>query len=440
MQNTLDISILNPREEVIGVLNPEYTQIKEYDKLKGFRRIKITHSLLDEGRNINPLRYSEMLIIGNKVFRQMTCNGDSCLYIIIEDRKIDPYNQEISVTAEEVACELSNTPPRRFNPFVPDATAPNATISITAAFLESHLSNYFRIGTVETGQTFEFSGSVGLMELIREIEKQTGFEFQFKYQFIRATNRIHRYVDFIHRRGKKHNIPIEIGYTASSIELEESENSVRIGAAPRGNANISNRDNALKYHKRMKSWENFVAMPGTNIPLFVTKKAEGKIVNGPLANPPYPKNAGNNFVLSKKGDSAARYQSIHHREGSENTTPRIAYFTTNEKHPINIYWNCVRIIREKLQPSLKLDANVFNIRKFVADTPDFFNVGDTVFVRLPGRNLSVESRIVETTKDPRDPDNDRIIIGNHQFDFFDHYLGAFYSRSRPYTKDGPLET
>lgn len=424
-EDELNIKILDKNESLLGILHPNYVQLEEKNEEKGLRNIRITHPLTDDNNN-DLTRYTDLLQHGNKVWREYTGDGNSCLYVLLEDKEIDPDTNLCSITAEEIATELSMIPPKRFN-----TTSP---IPIDSTFLNIYFGDYFTIGIVVSGQTFKFSGTIGIMALLREIEKQTGCEFQFRYEYDQENNVIRRYLDFLEKKGKIINESIEIGYNTDNIKYEETEEDVAIAAAPVGAPSDSKDDANDNFHKARKAFEDLVITEGQQIPLWRAKDENGVLQDGPLAAAPYAKSAGQTYVASPASESGALYKEVYKKEKSSSKVPRTVLFESSEEDPYNLYWLCVEKINEKKQPQVKLESNVLDVCKIKGYEPTYYNVGDTVSLQLLGRYDRIQVRIIKTTKNPREPKNDKIELGNFVIDFFADYLHNFYPRSEPYQK------
>ncbi|AIS32494.1 phage-related protein [Methanobacterium formicicum] len=423
MAEELQTAVLDSSETLLCFLNPDVINIEEYDKSGGLRIVTITHPLVDkEGNRLD--EYSSNLIHGNKIWRPKTSNGDGCLYVIDDTREINETDNEISIKAEELAVELSDLPP--------EPLLTTEEVKITGEFLNQYVGDLFNLGTIATGQKFSYTGTIGIMALLREIEKQTEHEFQFRYEYNEITQKIDRFIDFLPQRGKTHTVPVELGYNTKNMSLEETEVEVAIAAAPVGAPSDTKADTVNNFHKARKEFEDMVVNTNTQIPLFVTKDEDGNPVDGPMAYPPYPKPAGQNYVTSDGSDSAANYKEITAKDGYTKI-PRVALFESSEENKYNLYWLCVNKIREKQQPSVTLEANVIDISKIKDYSPELYNVGDLVPVRPPGREEYVMARVTETTKYPRNFAKDSIKLGNYQIDFFADYLNEGNRPKTAYT-------
>ena len=105
----LTVAVLDQDEQLLGYLDPDVVQISEVDELGALKSLTVTHPLLDtQALTLGP--YATLLVHGNKLWRPVTGDGDSCLYVIIDKRTINPDDNTITVVAEEAATELSQLP------------------------------------------------------------------------------------------------------------------------------------------------------------------------------------------------------------------------------------------------------------------------------------------------------------------------------------------
>lgn len=429
----LELAILTPGEDLLGYLNPDLLQLEETREHEGIRSIALEYPLItqeediltptlmesfgppDTSGSINP---SFLLHSGNKVWRQVTGDGNSCLYVLLSNKKVDPVKNKITIGAEEVAVELSMPPPSRFN-------TSSSNITINSSFLSTYFGSLFTPGTISASvTTFAYNGTISPMALIRKIEELTGCEFEFEYTYDSATNLITRTLHYKDRVGSTHTDRIRLGHNTENITLELDESDVAIAAAPIGAPSDSKQENIDNFHASRKAFEDLVVSPSVQIPLWVTKDESGNEVNGPLSYPPYAKSAGQGYVVSPESESAASYQLVKHKEKSSSTTPRTVYFESSEENEYNLYWLCVDKIREKQQPQVQIDANIIDIQGIRTGTPTRYNCGDTVYLQLPGYQEVVEARVQKTVKNPRTPSKDKITLGNYKINFFSEYLKA----------------
>lgn len=399
------LQVLDPNENLLGTLHPKYVDVTEtIDSLTGLRSITITHPLIDNHENdLN--KYVNLLNHSNKIYWNLTPNGDSCLYVVLDDKIVDPIKNTVIITAEEVACELSMIPPIRFSA--------NSSITINSSFINSNFGSLFTAGTIETC-TLNYIGTIGLMTLLTLISTQCTKEIQFRYTYDPSSGIIHRYIDIITTKGTTHQTPIEIGYNTSDIVLDETEATTAIAAAPIGVPTDSTAVNISAYNTAMSS---FIAM-SVNIGDMIPSSVDSSGVTGPLIAAPYSKQAGSIYIQCPNSISAANYQTVQQKEQQSNQYPRTILVSTTETNIYNLYWLCVTNINANNQPSITLTSQVVDIQQLNNNLPEYFNIGDTVAVQLPGRKRKVSARIIKTVKDPRTPDKDTITIGNYSLNYF----------------------
>lgn len=624
LNDEVTVAVLSPTEDLLGFLHPGYVELEETNKLGALRTLEVTHPLRDD-KNQDLTKYADLLVHGNKLWRQTTSDGDSCLYIILDDREVDVTGNYIRISAEEAATELSLVPPVRVscfteyfedfedgeygrgytdptpvreypysdwllrggtaametgNPIVgtyslkhtgngsvtignrlfqscTSATRPvyvqfrwrlatvgldayaylwivnyqdssnfmlvqtfynssegkqklqvlkyvagtptnislvdwktgilntsteylikivatdtnirvyvdgvekiNATythsytcnaygfgatrttaavwdeigvqsltpsietITINSTHISELVGSYFTPDTITAGQSYTYTGVISLMGLLREIESQTGYEFEFQYEYNPATKRIDRLINFLPSRGKAHSIPIEVGYNTDSVAFEQNESEVALAAAPSGEPSDDQTENLTAFHRARWHWEIITITPTSgDIPLWVTKDDDGEYVYGPDTTPTMYKYAGKTYVTAQATDSSAEYVEIQNKsEDGDITQPRTVAFSTSEEHVYNLFWLCVTEINKHLHPSINLEAKVIDLQRLQGDTPTYFNVGDAVTLKLPGSDSYVLARVLETVKNPREPSKDSITLGNYKINFFNDYL------------------
>jgi hypothetical protein len=398
------IVVLNPTESLIDFLNPDMVSITEYNELYSLRGLELTHPLFDEGNTTTTNRYSQLLLPGNKVWRATTCDGTPCLYVLNGEKEYNYEDNTITHYAEEVAVELGQVPPFRSSSF---------TWTVNASFINTYMRNLVTPGVLTGPSTStSYNGCLTPLSMLREIEANTGGEFQFRYNY--EAGRIYRYLDYLNMVGTTHTTPIELGYNAKNISVKINEEDSRIAAAPIGEPS----SDTSNFHAALKSFEDLVVSTSVQIPLWVTKDESGVEVNGPLAYPPYPKPAGQGYVACDvEAEQVANYLEVQRQSTSPGTYPRMHTFTTSEENEYNIYWLCVTNLREHLEPEINIDCTVADLNAIDGRDVGPFNVGDTVYIRIPGLGNVVEARVLKTTKNPREPDSDKIEIGNYITDF-----------------------
>lgn len=300
-EKELTIAVMDQNENPLGYLDSNCVQLTETNELYNLRLLDITHPLMDEhaveGENAYS-RYDTLLVHGNKLWMPQSPTGDSCLYILNADKPYDFDKNLISITATEAAVELSQNKVIRLN-----TTLTTSTTNLTT-FLQTHYCELFQVGTINgPSSTVTLNGAFTPLEILRKIETTTGGEFKFRYEY--ENGQINRYIDFYDQIGDTHTTPIELGYNATGIDLTLNEENTRIAAAPTGEPS----NDASSFHAALAAFEAMAFSTSTQIPLYVTKDDAGTTVTGPLAYPPYPKPAGQNWVESNvSGELVASYQ------------------------------------------------------------------------------------------------------------------------------------
>jgi len=411
--------VLSPNEKVLGFLHPKYVDVTEtIDGLKSLRTIQITHPLIDDQQN-NLNKYNNLLSHGNKIWWDLTPNGDGCLYVLLDSKTVDTIKNTVVITAEEVATELSMIPSIRFTANLP--------IQIDTDFINTYFGNWFTAGNIESC-TLNYIGTIGLMALLTLIGTQCSKEIQFRYIYNPTSNIISRYIDIIPTKGVVHSTPVEIGYNTQDIILEDTETTVAIASAPIGTPSDTTDVNISAYNTALNAFVNMSVYIGQMIPSSVDSSG----VLGASIPAPFSKNAGSIYIQCPVGESAADYQTVRQKEKQINQYPRTILFSTTETNMYNLYWLCVSQIQSNMQPSITLTAQVVDIQEMQGNIPEYYNIGDTVPVKLPGRTNRVSARIIKTVKDPRTPDKDTLTIGNYVLNFFTDYLDINENNILPY--------
>lgn len=415
LEKELTVAVLDKDEQLLGFLHPNEVNISENNKLYSIKTVDITHPIWIEGEN-DPAKYDNLLKAGNKIWRSQTCDNESILYVLSEDKVYDFIGNTITMTAYEVSRELGEYAIKR-----------NAQFSWTpdSNLIENYCSPLFNAGAISGPQTITtYNGALSPLAILRAIENNTGGEYRFRYVYDTEKRIIRRYIDYLNQIGKTHTTPIELGYNATKIDLTVNENNVRVAAGPIGNP--SSADATL--NTALANFESAVFDVNTQIPLYVTKDEQGNEVNGPLAYPRYPKPAGQMYVESNiESEKVANYNYI---QGQQNNSPasfpRIYLFSTTEENIYNLYWKCIENIEQYLQPEITLKATVVDLNKLTGNESEYYNTGDTVYVRLPGRTELVQARVSETTKNPRNPESDQITISSYITSFTKEFYGSYY--------------
>lgn len=411
LESELTTVVLDSDETRLGNLNSKYVSISEVNELYKPRELDITHNMVDECIG-NPSFYDELLTAGNKIFRPYTCDGTPCLYVITGPKKPKFKDNELNITAVEVNSELGEYPIHRSGNF--EWTGETA--------ITMYCSHLYSKGVI-TGPstTVNYSGALTPLQILNKIQEGTGCEYQYRYEYINGV--IKRYIDWLAQIGTTHTTPIELGFNATEIDYTINETDVRIGAGPTGKPSSSTDE----FHKNRKAFEDLGVVKGSSIPLYYNKDEAGNLVAGPNAYAPYTKNVGEGWVVCDEAtELIASYQKISEKEGSTTQYPRLWTFDSSEANAVNLYWDCVELIREHLQPKIDFTCTIQDLKKLNGDIPEYYNTGDVVYIRLVGRVDAVQCRITKTVKDPREPDNDKVTIQSYKTSFMSNFFKSFY--------------
>jgi len=297
-ETELTVVVLDQEENRLGSLHPRYVDIEETNELYALRTIRITHPLVDDN-NQDLSKYDQLLTAGNKIWQPSNSDGEPCLYVLIDDKEYDFKNLIVTMTAEEVAGELSQFQLNRSSAF---------SWVVNSSFINTYISNLFTAGTL-TGPSTETTtqGVYTPMAMLQEIMKNVSGEFQFRYE-LDDNNKIERYIDFVPQIGKTINTPIELGYNTLDITLNISEADVRIAAGPGGQS-----DNAdSTFHKSHKEFENIFVTAGYQIQYSALDENGDPYPT--LKTAPYTKLAGQKYVeCNNQSELVANYQRINRR-------------------------------------------------------------------------------------------------------------------------------
>lgn len=202
---SMNIVIMNNDEDFIQFLAPELCEVVETIENGGLRTISVDYKFQDLVED------KRLFKIGNKIWIQNDNNLQDCLYIINTKVKQDIYNENsFTFEAEEVLVELNNAPVFTQTELTNDngftfSTNQNSneySVVVNWQALNYWFGEYFNIGVVQDclstyNQKINISGTVNLMNLLRQIEEETGNRFVTRYEKDILDNTIHRYLDFL---------------------------------------------------------------------------------------------------------------------------------------------------------------------------------------------------------------------------------------------------
>ena len=262
------------------------------------------------------------------------------------------------------------------------------------------------------------------LAILQEIQKHTKGEFQYRYQYNPTTNKIKRYIDHLPQIGITHPEIIELNYNATNIELEIDESNTTIAASPTGQPSSSENT----FHEDRQTFENLTITKGQEIPQYYTKK-DKEYIPGPTASAPYTKQANTNYVIcDDTKELTSNYRYIQNKKGIKKTYPRLITFNSTESHPINLYWACVEALKQHLQPEIEIKTTPITLNT-LTNKETIYNVGDTIYIRLPGRNITIQARITKTIKKPRTPETTQITIKTYHNNFLNDLYNNYYKEN-----------
>lgn len=215
----LTIVVMDKQEEFLTFLDEDLCTLEETIEYGGLRTLSFEYKFQDI------LEDKALFKIGNKIWVQGDNNLKDCLYVINTEVTQDIYDENcFKLDLEEVLVELNYAPvfsqteldtakeflgwdendqPLTGDPIFHLVTSNNnKEVVVDWNALNYWFGNYFNIGTVqkcisEYASRISITGTVNRMELLRNIEEETGNIFVTRYEKDVLTNTIHRYLDFL---------------------------------------------------------------------------------------------------------------------------------------------------------------------------------------------------------------------------------------------------
>ena len=402
----LQLLVLSPKEKVLGFLNPDLVDINEINSYQGLKQLIISHPINDD----SDYDYDTLLKHGNKIWRNKTMDGDGCLYILNSEKERDLDN--VTMNAEEVLVELNDA-----GVIERSSTSP---VTVNTTNLNTWFGSFFTIGTYEAPigkNTITFTGTLTRMMLLRLIEEETKNVFVTRYEKDESSNVIHRYLDFKQSIGVEHTVPIEVGENTDKIELSINEDDTYRSIVPiiKGTESSGATEPTVKTSQILSDYKALSVSVGQSIPMIIEKGQDGTETVVANWNAPFVKNAGSYEVYLTSGVSS-NYNDIWFKESPEGSSVGIHYHRkqgtveTSETNKYVIYNLCALKLMDKKDPIVEIEADVHDLQELPGGNIPY-NVGDIVYIRLPGRDL-ITSRIEKTEKDPRILGGSKITIGN----------------------------
>ncbi len=430
--NFSDVIILNSQEEIICWLNPEFVQIEETNEQGKIRSIKLTHPINDDFRSYPNKWYQ----VGNKIWIPKNQDMDPCLYIIDSTYTVNFWDEdEIVVNAEDLIVELN------YVPAYPYATLDH--ITITKEWLSNRFGEFFTIGTYEEPSKNDLYpvGTLTLMSLLRQIEEDTGNIFTPQYTKIEGSNIITRTLNFLNTKsiGKEHNQPdqiISVGYNTPHVEytVDESDcyNAIQpslslqstgtVSTSTSQSSETSNTEvevsNVTALRQTILDWLELEVNQGETIPMIVEKDSEGTPNYTAYWNAPFTKNK-DKIYLEDNVKNKKTYDKVYKKPNDlsisgvsvRDTVPKIGTVSTSDTDKYAIYNDCANKIMDKRDPSLKIEATVTDLR-IITNGEETYNVGDTVYIKIPFYDELINATVSKTVKNNRNPSNNKITISN----------------------------
>ena len=160
----------------------------------------------------------------------------------------------------------------------------------------------------------------------------------------------------------------------------------------------------------MSQYKSLAVNVGQSIPMYYEKDSQGTIVSTTYWNAPFKKDAGSWEVYLAPEQINANYDKIYRKEASITHGRKVNIVETSETDKYMIYNLCALKLMDKKDVVIGTETKIITIPGLPgSDVP--YNVGDTVYIRTRTGGL-VSARIEETKKNPRNPGQSDIKIGN----------------------------
>lgn len=198
----LTVIVLNQEEEFLQFLDTDLLKLKETHEKNGLRTLTVEYEFQELTED------KQLFQIGNKIWVSGAPKSQDCLYVINTEVSLDVYDDnQFSFEIEEVLVELNNAPlfsSTRLSEecFHTIITNGQREVYVDWNCLNAIFGKYFNIGVVQDcisdyAQRICLTGTQTLMNILRQIETETGNIFETRYEKDVITNEIHRYLDFL---------------------------------------------------------------------------------------------------------------------------------------------------------------------------------------------------------------------------------------------------
>lgn len=418
--------LLSKDEKLLSWLDPEKLDISVIDEKLKIKTLSITYPIAEKSKETRSL-----FKMGNKIWIPEYNGLKACLYVISSDYNLDYWEKNIiSVDCEEVLVELN------FTDLFTD-TSTN-TITVNRTRLEEWFGKYFNIGTVDPCLNsnlcvISIPGTMTKMQLLRYIEEETNNVFITRYEKDPNNNTIHRYLDFLRHdnAGEKHDLVIDLGYSANNIEYEVDESDTYRAIAPilslseSNDTNNSTTNNSAltreQLTKVINDWKNLAVSKGQVIPMIVEKSTEtdpntneSKEIIVYTANwaAPFKKEAGKMYVTDDIS-TGAEYNEILTRPDNEpvEKTPKIGTVSTSNTDKYAIYNDCATTLIEKRYPSIVINSSIKDLQQ-IWENKGSYNVYDTANIKIPLGDRLLPIMVTKTEKNPHSVGENKITLSN----------------------------
>jgi hypothetical protein len=220
---TLTIVVTTKKEEFLAFLEPDLCTLEETIEAQGLRTLSFEYKFQD------PAEDKELFRIGNKIWIQGDSNLSDCLYVINTEVEQDIYKENtFTFEVEEVLVELNYAPPfsqTELSKTLFHKITSNGKQEVVVDWnaLNYWFGSYFNIGVVqdclsEYASRISITGTINRMELLRQIEEETGNVFVTRYEKDLLNNTIHRYLDFLNPINVQKNWQFHMEYDFYDVE------------------------------------------------------------------------------------------------------------------------------------------------------------------------------------------------------------------------------
>lgn len=311
-----------------------------------------------------------------------------------------------------------------FTVFTPDGFQKTVNPSFLGNVTQG-LFTYDASGGVSSTTVF-LGGYLSPMNILREIEAQTGYEFDFWYDYDPAsTPPLKRYFQLKERIGTTYDVVLDPLEDFSEFRIVEDEGEYYSQAVPiykESNDPMKIQNVLDAIHK----YKNLGISIGTSLPSYVNEIDDGRPIMGPTKPAPYSKTSGSIVVLGT--DTIADYRTVYKPDGSS-LGGKTLYVENTEANEYNMYWKTAEALQEKNTPTIHVEGKV-NAAS-LQDLEVNLKVGDIVKVKLPWGADLVELRVEKTVKSTDDLSSFTAELGNRNITAVNKWLSRFKPTGAP---------